>query len=226
MRQRHRRHGSPPERTNRLRRFADCLCLLLRPLSAFQDYAPDTDLDNVRNRVVGILLGLIVTAVVFQYIWPERAIDRLRDALRQALRQLAKLLVIPSPETPATEAKSKADALIAEISRELEQARRQAELTSFEFDEPRAGDRISLGNLETTLSRAEHVLTLQLRLAVIRPGMNGSQLPPGAQAAESELRNAIAKRIERAGVAIRSGIPTLISQPFSPDGPKRCKRSR
>ena len=36
-------------------------------------YTPDTDLDNVRNRVVGILLGLLVTASVFNYIWPERA---------------------------------------------------------------------------------------------------------------------------------------------------------
>jgi multidrug resistance protein MdtO len=41
--------------------------------SVFQGYAPDIDLDNVRNRVVGILLGLLVTAFVFNYIWPERA---------------------------------------------------------------------------------------------------------------------------------------------------------
>jgi len=40
--------------------------------SVFQGYAPDTDLDNVRNRVVGILFGLIVTGLVFQYIWRER----------------------------------------------------------------------------------------------------------------------------------------------------------
>jgi uncharacterized membrane protein YccC len=44
--------------------------------SVFQGYAPDTDLDNVRNRVVGILFGLIVIGLVFQYIWPERATDR------------------------------------------------------------------------------------------------------------------------------------------------------
>ena len=44
--------------------------------SVFQGYAPDTDLDNVRNRVVGILFGLLVTAFVFQYIWPERASQR------------------------------------------------------------------------------------------------------------------------------------------------------
>jgi uncharacterized membrane protein YccC len=37
----------------------------------FHGYAPDTDLDNVRDRVVGILFGLIVTGLLFQYIWPE-----------------------------------------------------------------------------------------------------------------------------------------------------------
>jgi uncharacterized membrane protein YccC len=41
--------------------------------SVFQGFAPDTDLDNVRDRVLGILFGLIVTGLVFKYIWPERA---------------------------------------------------------------------------------------------------------------------------------------------------------
>jgi hypothetical protein len=45
--------------------------------SVFQGYAPDTDLDNVRDRVVGILFGLIVTGLVFQYIWPERKAERI-----------------------------------------------------------------------------------------------------------------------------------------------------
>jgi multidrug resistance protein MdtO len=46
--------------------------------SVFQGYAPDTDLDNVRNRVVGILFGLVVTGFVFRYIWPER--ERIESA--------------------------------------------------------------------------------------------------------------------------------------------------
>src|SRR2546430_9907169 len=166
--------------------------------SVFQGYAPDTDLDNVRNRVIGILFGLIVTGLVFQYIWPERAIDRLRDVLRQALLQLAKLLVIPSPQTAVKEAKPKAQALVAEISRELEQAQRQAELTGFEIGEPQAGDRVSLGNLEAALSRAEHMLNLATSLTTDSAWTEWQQLPPDAQHAESELRNAIAKRVERA----------------------------
>src|SRR3989440_3932502 len=169
--------------------------------SVFQGYAPDTDLDNVRNRVVGILFGLIVTGFVFRYIWPERTIDRLRGALRQVLLQLAKLLVIPSPQTAVKEAKPKAQALVAEISRELEQAQRQAELTGFEIGEPQAGDRVSLGNLEATLSRAEHMLDLATSLTTDSAWTEWQQLPPDAQHAESELRNAIAKRVERAAAS-------------------------
>src|SRR5437762_7234074 len=170
--------------------------------SVFQGYAPDTDLDNVRNRVVGILFGLIVTSLVFQYIWPERTIDRLRSALRQVLLQLAKLLVIPSPQTAAKEAKRKATALVAEISRELEQAQRQAELIGFEIGgEPQAGDRLLLGNLEATLSPAEHMLNLATSLTTDSAWTEWQQLPPDAQHAESELRNAIATRVERAAAS-------------------------
>ena len=48
--------------------------------SVFQGFAPDTDLDNVRDRVVGILFGLIVTGLVFHYIWPERARTESRES--------------------------------------------------------------------------------------------------------------------------------------------------
>src|SRR3989454_4091494 len=103
--------------------------------SVFQGYAPDTDLDNVRNRVVGILFGLIVTGLVFRYIWPERTIDRLRAALRAALQQLARLVEIPRSGTPLEEAKSEAHGLIAETSKSFDQARHYAELTSFELED-------------------------------------------------------------------------------------------
>src|SRR6476660_990815 len=125
--------------------------------SVFQGYAPDTDLDNVRNRVVGILLGLIVTGVVFAYIWPEHTIDRLRDALRAALRQLAQLLEIPRPETSLETAKAETHSLIAGTSTSVDQAKRYAELTQFELEESPSSEQTSLENLEETLSRAEEI---------------------------------------------------------------------
>jgi multidrug resistance protein MdtO len=125
--------------------------------SVFQGYAPDTDLDNVRNRVAGILFGLIVTGLVFQYIWPERTIDRLRDALRAALRQLAKVLEIPRRDVSIEKTETEADALIAETSKSFDQARRYAALTQFEFEESQGGDRLLKTKLESILARAEEI---------------------------------------------------------------------
>ncbi len=125
--------------------------------SVFQGYAPDTDLDNVRNRVVGILFGLIVTGLVFRYIWPERTIDRLRAALRQALGQLARLLGIPGPQTSIEAAKADAHRLIGETSKSFEQARRYIDLTQFESEESSATDQVSTSKLENILVRAEEI---------------------------------------------------------------------
>jgi multidrug resistance protein MdtO len=162
---------------------------------SFGGYAPDTDLHNVRDRFVGILLGLVVTTLVFHYIWPEHAIDRLRHRFREVLRRLTKLLVIPSGDNLLQEAKPKAEALIAEISRELEQARREVELTSFEIDRAQPG-RNSLGTLEAVLSQGERLLGLATLLTSDPALQEWRQLPPDAQEAEIQLRNNLAGRVE------------------------------
>jgi len=166
--------------------------------SVFQGYAPDTDLDNVRDRVVGILFGLIVTGVVFAYIWPERTIDRLRDTLRVSLRQLAQLLEIPRPKTSIQTAKAEAHSSIAATSKSFEQARRYVQLSQFEFEESPDHERISLGNLETALLRAEDIFAVATSLARDQAWDEWHQLPSAAKNAESELRNVAAKRIDRA----------------------------
>ena len=76
--------------------------------------------------------------------------------------------------------------------------RRYAELTQFEFEESPDRERTSLGNLETTLSRAEDVFVVATSLANDQAWNEWQQLPPAARIAESELRNAAAKRIEDA----------------------------
>jgi uncharacterized membrane protein YccC len=164
--------------------------------SVFQGYAPDTDLDNVRDRVVGILFGLIVTGLVFQYIWPERTIDRLRDALRAALRQLARLLEIPRPETSIEATRADIHRLIGKTSTSFDQARRYVELTQFEFEESPDRNRTSLGNVESTLLRAEEVFGAATSLAGDQALNEWQQLTSAAKIAESELRNVAAQRVE------------------------------
>jgi multidrug resistance protein MdtO len=156
--------------------------------SVFQGFAPDTDLDNVRDRAVGILFGLIVTGVVFAYIWPERTIDRLRDALRAALRQLARLLQIPQPETSIETDKAEARLLIENTSTSFEQARRYVVLTQFEFEESPDRERTPLENLKDTLSRAEEIFVLAKSL------VRGDAMPNQSRTA---LQSEIAAELQR-----------------------------
>ena len=45
----------------------------------FQGFAPDTEFHIIRDRVVGIVLGIVVTSIVFHYLWPERAANEVRE---------------------------------------------------------------------------------------------------------------------------------------------------
>src|SRR4029077_3570992 len=73
-----------------------------------------------------------------------------------------------------------------------------AELTTFEFEESPNRDRTSLGNLEETLSRAEDVFGVATSLVSDEALASWQQLPTAAQIAESDLRDAAAKRLHRA----------------------------
>ena len=64
--------------------FYICVC---------QGFGPDTDLVVIRDRLVGVVLGIAVTSIVFQYVWPERAGDRMRLTLARVLRNLSQLLL-------------------------------------------------------------------------------------------------------------------------------------
>jgi hypothetical protein len=125
----------------------------------------------------------------------------LRAALRAALQQLARLVEIPGPQTSIEAAKTESQALIEETAKGFEQARRYAELTQFEFEESPDRDRTSLGDLESTLSRAEEVFVAATSLANDQAWNEWQQLPVAAKIAESELRSVAAKRIERAAAS-------------------------
>jgi hypothetical protein len=117
--------------------------------------------------------------------------------LRAALQQLARLVEIPGPQTSIEAAKTESQALIEETAKGFEQARRYAELTQFEFEESPDRDRTSLGDLESTLSRAEEVFVAATSLTNDQAWNEWQKLPAAAKNAESVLREVAAKRIER-----------------------------
>jgi multidrug resistance protein MdtO len=62
--------------------FAFFMCVL-------QGFGPGTDFDTIRDRTVGILLGIVMMTLIFCFLWPEHREDRLRPALGRALCRTA-----------------------------------------------------------------------------------------------------------------------------------------
>jgi multidrug resistance protein MdtO len=87
---------------------------------------PNYDITLVRDRIVGILIGIAVMGVVFHYIWPERAQLQVRAHLLAALRSSASMIQQPAP-TASTFAACRHAALT-----DIANAERIAGLAAFE----------------------------------------------------------------------------------------------
>ncbi|HSU75550.1 MAG TPA: FUSC family protein [Burkholderiales bacterium] len=60
-------------------------------LAVLQDFAPSTDVTEFRDRIVGVILAIAVMALVFTWVWPERAASSMVESLRTALGRLKEL---------------------------------------------------------------------------------------------------------------------------------------
>jgi multidrug resistance protein MdtO len=89
-------------------------------LGVLQGYGPTEELTELRDRVLGILLGNIAMSVIFMTVWPVSAVTQAEGALAKAFATLAALL-----------RGAAADARLG-ISQNLERARRLLSMGTFE----------------------------------------------------------------------------------------------
>ncbi|WP_428030424.1 FUSC family protein [Ancylobacter sp.] len=95
-------------------------------LTILDGFAPSTDMDAARDRIVGILLGNLVVYLVFTLIWPKSAVADVRERLARALEALSRLAAL----TPEVRTQALTDAGIVET--ELAKARAALALLPFE----------------------------------------------------------------------------------------------
>ena len=60
-------------------------------LAVLQGYGPSTDVTEFRDRIVGVILAVALMALVFTWVWPERAASSMVQSLRTALGRLKAL---------------------------------------------------------------------------------------------------------------------------------------
>jgi uncharacterized membrane protein YccC len=61
-------------------------------LGVLTDYGPSTQIDPIRDRFIGIVLGILIISTVFSLVWPEDATSIARQKLAASLRAIARLL--------------------------------------------------------------------------------------------------------------------------------------
>lgn len=61
-------------------------------LALLESFSPPSDLTEIRDRMVGIVLGVAVAVIVQMSVWPEGEADALRGQLASVLREIAALV--------------------------------------------------------------------------------------------------------------------------------------
>jgi multidrug resistance protein MdtO len=97
-------------------------------LGVLSEYGPPTKIDPIRDRFIGIILGIIIISIFFSLLWPEDARAFLRQKLAACLRSIARLL---TPDG-SPDSSSQRQQLELEIASRLSEANTFEEQAAFE----------------------------------------------------------------------------------------------
>lgn len=173
-------------------------------LTILDGFAPSTDMDAARDRVVGILLGNLVVYLVFTQIWPKSAVVDVRERLARALAALSRLAAMDPP----ARATGIVDA--AAVETELASAREALALLPFEPPHQRPPEAL-VQRLRRLVEEARSALpplmfaanvpaetSAMFAQAAERIGRHeGGKSPAGAAMPAGEATEPLARRAER-----------------------------
>jgi len=120
-------------------------------LGFLQGYGPSDNIDPLRDRFIGILIGICIVTTVFALIWPESAALSARERLAACLRTIARLLRLGGKNNDSQNSSAQREQLELEIASRLSEANSYEEQAAFEdlvhgsitAEEPKLGDAIA-----------------------------------------------------------------------------------
>jgi hypothetical protein len=101
-------------------------------LGFLQGYGPPTNIDPLRDRFIGIVLGICIITTVFSLVWPESAISLGRERLGACLRAIARLLHMDGKTDGSISSIAQREQLELEIASHLAEANIYEEQAAFE----------------------------------------------------------------------------------------------
>jgi multidrug resistance protein MdtO len=101
-------------------------------LGVLKDYGPPPNIDPLRDRFIGIILGVCIISIVFALVWPESAQSMAREKLAAGLRAIARLLHLGGSNDCSQSLGAQGEQLELEIASRLSEANAFEEQAAFE----------------------------------------------------------------------------------------------
>lgn len=155
-----------------------------------QTYGPYTELRVVRDRLIGILLGLAVFELINSQLWPVKALETTRAKLASALQTLAKLAGLPDEHKDPTPRLAEAYDLRLQAYQELTAVH---ELLKGAKLEPGEENR---QKLEEISSAAQRLLFYLLAIIQHRPDLRPEAVTEPLAVASSRFRTRLADELQ------------------------------
>jgi multidrug resistance protein MdtO len=177
-------------------------------LSIFQGFAPDVNLTTARDRLVGILLGTVVSAIMFRYVWPEHAADQLRVTLGRVLRTISQLVCRPQTDLEMETNAAATKSLHNNLSKDLDSVlilSEQATIEDIMFDDPKTFSSALQDHIASHVQYLALITTSLLRRTKIE---EWHLLNQAAQTAEAELRHVAADHLRGIANSVEKDQPS------------------
>ena len=165
-----------------------------------QEFAFQTSLLVARDRVIGILLGLLMMWLAFDQLWGAPASVEMKRTFISNLRSLARFVREP---VPGTEKTWDSHPLRETISANFDTERALADGVLFEFGPSREQNLALRGRIRHWQPLLRLVFLTRIALLKYRVRLPGFELPEAVRAAQLEFDNQLAQTLD--GMADRMG---------------------
>ena len=161
-------------------------------LGFLQGYGPPENINPLRDRFIGIVIGICIATIVFALIWPESADLSARERLAACLRTIARLLRVGWGSNGSKNRSSQREQLELEIASRLSEANSYEEQAAFE--ELIHGSIATEGpKLEDAIAATEEIYVCSL--AWVREQRSGQTIHEGE---EPKVTSEFAERLPNA----------------------------
>jgi multidrug resistance protein MdtO len=130
-------------------------------LGFLQGYGPPDKIDPLRDRFIGIVLGICILGTVFSVLWPESADSIARERIAACLRAISRLLHLGGSDERSQNSLSQRSQCELEIASRLSEANAYQDQAVFEAI-VYGSDVVQVWRLEEATTRVEEIFVASL----------------------------------------------------------------